>query len=199
MDRYIVQALPVMLVGGILVVMTATRCLQLVQSRVLHVLPFGALGSVTLSDICVGILISGLFMLYFGGWRPLSLLPRLHGFRWRRQQHRPASRTHCPSNPSAWGCLSRHNAPFPTPCLLPLSPCVPCRPSSPASPLTPPTPPSHPSPPRYPIYHPQWWYAPPWPPSTARTGVACGPWTRSPPSCVAGPLALMPAWWWWAA
>jgi hypothetical protein len=64
--RYIVQALPVLLVSGILVVMSLTRCIQIVQQRVFHVLPFGALGSMTLSDICVGILISGLFMLYFG-------------------------------------------------------------------------------------------------------------------------------------
>jgi hypothetical protein len=64
--RYIVQALPVLLVSGILVVMSLTRCIQIVQQRVFRVLPFGALGSMTLSDICVGILISGLFMLYFG-------------------------------------------------------------------------------------------------------------------------------------
>jgi hypothetical protein len=61
-----VQALPALLVGGILFVMGATRLLQFVQSRVFHVLPFGALGSLTLSDVCVGILISGLFMMYFG-------------------------------------------------------------------------------------------------------------------------------------
>ncbi len=31
-----------------------------------HTLPFGAMSNLSLSDICVGVLISGLFMLYFG-------------------------------------------------------------------------------------------------------------------------------------
>ena len=64
--RYIIQSLPLILVGGIGIVMLATRALQLFQSRVLHVLPFGSLGNFSLVDACIGILVSGLFMLYFG-------------------------------------------------------------------------------------------------------------------------------------
>lgn len=64
--RYIIQSLPLILVLSIALVMAATRLLQFVQSRVFHVLPVGALSSSNLSDICVGILVSGLFMLYFG-------------------------------------------------------------------------------------------------------------------------------------
>jgi hypothetical protein len=64
--RFIVQSLPLILVGGIAIVMTATRGVQLVQRHVLHVLPFGSLGQFSLSDVCIGILVSGLFMMYFG-------------------------------------------------------------------------------------------------------------------------------------
>jgi hypothetical protein len=64
--RMIVQSLPLMLVGGIAIVMTATRVLQLVQTHVLHVLPFGSLGHFSMRDVCAGIFVSGLFMMYFG-------------------------------------------------------------------------------------------------------------------------------------
>ena len=64
---YVVQLLPIILLGGIVVVMAATRALQLVQQHVFHVLPFGALSKHSLTDVCIGIFISGLFMLYFGG------------------------------------------------------------------------------------------------------------------------------------
>ena len=62
------QSLPLILVGGITVVMTGTRVVQLVQRHVLHVLPFGSLGQFSLPDVCIGILVSGLFMMYFGAW-----------------------------------------------------------------------------------------------------------------------------------
>jgi hypothetical protein len=65
--RLLVQALPAILAGGIIVVMTATRAMQLVQTHVLHVLPFGSLGQFSVLDVCTGILVSGLFMMYFGG------------------------------------------------------------------------------------------------------------------------------------
>jgi hypothetical protein len=67
LHRFIVQSLPLILVGGIAIVMTATRVVQLVQTHVLHVIPFGSLGQFSLPDVCVGILVSGLFMMYFGG------------------------------------------------------------------------------------------------------------------------------------
>ena len=60
------QSLPLILMGGIAVVMAATRVLQLVQTHVLHVLPFGALSQFSLGDVCEGILVSGSFMMYFG-------------------------------------------------------------------------------------------------------------------------------------
>ncbi len=63
---YIVQSLPLILIGGICVVLSATWIIQQVQVRVLHTLPFGALRQVSLTDVCVGIAISGTFMLYFG-------------------------------------------------------------------------------------------------------------------------------------
>jgi hypothetical protein len=64
--RLIVQSLPLMLVCGISIVVTATRLLQLVQTHVLHVLPFGSLGQLSILDVCAGIFVSGLFMMYFG-------------------------------------------------------------------------------------------------------------------------------------
>ena len=55
-----------LLLIGVLVALVGTKALQTVQSKVFHVLPFGALSATSLSDVCIGILISGLFMLYFG-------------------------------------------------------------------------------------------------------------------------------------
>jgi hypothetical protein len=40
-----------------MLVMGLTRLLQLVQSKVFHVLPFGALSNHSLFDICVGIFV----------------------------------------------------------------------------------------------------------------------------------------------
>ncbi len=66
--RYIVQSLPRVLLGGVGIALAGTRALQLVQSKVFHVIPFGLLTKFSIVDACVGILVSGLFMLYFGGW-----------------------------------------------------------------------------------------------------------------------------------
>ncbi len=63
---YVVQSLPLLLLAGIAVVMTVTRTIQWVQQHVFRVLPFGALSQHSLLDSCIGILISGVFMLYFG-------------------------------------------------------------------------------------------------------------------------------------
>ena len=54
------------LLVGIVVVMAVTRAIQLAQQHVFHTLPFGALSKLSLTDVCIGIFISGLFMLYFG-------------------------------------------------------------------------------------------------------------------------------------
>jgi hypothetical protein len=64
--RNIIQSLPLMLLVGIGVVMLGTRAVQLVQSKVFHVIPFGLLTKFSIVDTCVGILVSGLFMLYLG-------------------------------------------------------------------------------------------------------------------------------------
>ena len=65
-DRWLVTAaLPLILVGAVLVVVAATRCLQCVQRNVLHTLPFGATSDTSLTDTCIGILISGNYYLYF--------------------------------------------------------------------------------------------------------------------------------------
>ena len=63
---YIIQALPLTLTLGITVVVVTTKALQWLQRTVLGVLPFGALSVVSLADVCFGMLISGIFMLYFG-------------------------------------------------------------------------------------------------------------------------------------
>ena len=57
------------MLGGVGIAMAGTRVVQLVQSRVFHTIPFGALSNFSLVDTCIGILVSGLFMLYFGELR----------------------------------------------------------------------------------------------------------------------------------
>lgn len=64
--RMVIEGLPVLLIAVVVLVLLVTRSVQQFQSRVLHVLPFGALSNFSLGDACVGILVSGLFMLYFG-------------------------------------------------------------------------------------------------------------------------------------
>ncbi len=80
--------LPLTLASGIGVVMALTRALQWMQFRVLHKLPFGSLSQFNLKDVCLGILTSGLVMMYFGA-QCLShpLAPCLKSFcdlAWRR-------------------------------------------------------------------------------------------------------------------
>jgi hypothetical protein len=55
-----------MLLGGVVVALVGTRTLQLLQSKVFHTIPFGALSKFSIVDACVGMLVSGAFMLYFG-------------------------------------------------------------------------------------------------------------------------------------
>ncbi len=64
--RYVIQSLPLMLLGGVGLALVGTRLLQLVQSRVFHVVPFGLLSKFSIQNASVGILVSGSFMLYFG-------------------------------------------------------------------------------------------------------------------------------------
>ncbi len=55
-----------MLVVGVGAVLLSVRAVQWTQSHVFHVLPFGALTNFDVMDACTGILVSGLFMIYFG-------------------------------------------------------------------------------------------------------------------------------------
>jgi hypothetical protein len=63
---YIVQLLPGLLFAGIGVVLVGTKAIQLVQVKLLHTLPLGALSAVSTVDVCIGVCFSGVFMLYFG-------------------------------------------------------------------------------------------------------------------------------------
>ncbi len=64
--RYVVQSLPLLLLGGVGLALVGTRVLQLVQSKVFHVIAFGQLTKFNTGDACMGILVSGSFMLYLG-------------------------------------------------------------------------------------------------------------------------------------
>lgn len=69
------QSLPLILLGATYLVWVSTRALQLLQSRVFHVLPFGSMSPTSLSDTCVGIVISGVYMMYFGEyWEPCGIM-----------------------------------------------------------------------------------------------------------------------------
>ena len=65
-DKWLVTAsLPALLFLAVATVLAATRLLQLVQRVVFHVLPFGATTDVNLHDVCIGVLITGSYYLYF--------------------------------------------------------------------------------------------------------------------------------------
>ncbi len=69
----VTQSLPLILVGSVGIVVLLTRVLQFVQRKVFKVLPFGAAGDLHLSDICLGVMITGSYYLYFRTWvRALS-------------------------------------------------------------------------------------------------------------------------------
>jgi hypothetical protein len=61
-----VQSLPLMLVAGVGLVLVAAKTLQFVQSRLLHRVSSLSLSKFNIVDVCVGILVSGSFMIYFG-------------------------------------------------------------------------------------------------------------------------------------
>jgi hypothetical protein len=73
--RYIVQSLPLILVGSVAVVLLCIRTVQLVQSRLLHMIPFGALTNWSSVNVGVGVVVSGSFMLYFGASCPACRSP----------------------------------------------------------------------------------------------------------------------------
>jgi hypothetical protein len=61
----VTQCLPIILVLAVGVVLASTRLLQLLQRKVFKVVPFGAAGELNLVDVCIGILITGSYYLYF--------------------------------------------------------------------------------------------------------------------------------------
>jgi hypothetical protein len=65
---YIVEALPIMLAVSIVVVVAGVRVLQVCQRVVFRRLPFGATSDTSLTDVVIGIFITGLFYLYFRTW-----------------------------------------------------------------------------------------------------------------------------------
>jgi hypothetical protein len=68
-------------------VLLATRVLQLVQTHILHVLPFGSVGQFSLRDACAGIFVSGLFMMYFGACDGLTSKFRAGSFALANVRH----------------------------------------------------------------------------------------------------------------
>ncbi len=66
-----VQSLPLLLLGGVGLALVGTRALQLLQSKVWHVPadPDDRLAAFNIEDACMGILVSGSFMLYLGPLR----------------------------------------------------------------------------------------------------------------------------------
>ena len=61
----ITEALPIILVCAVVIVLVCTRFLQFVQRKVFGVVPFGAAGELNLVDVCIGVLITGSYYLYF--------------------------------------------------------------------------------------------------------------------------------------
>ena len=66
---YVVESLPGILLVSVCVVIGVTRTLQWAQRYFFGRLPFGALSTLNLIDVCIGVFISGLFMLYYGKTR----------------------------------------------------------------------------------------------------------------------------------
>ena len=64
----VTEALPFILMFAVLIVLIGTRLLQFVQRKVFGVVPFGAAGELNLVDVCIGILITGNYYLYFRTW-----------------------------------------------------------------------------------------------------------------------------------
>jgi hypothetical protein len=61
----VTQGLPLILLLAVGLVLVLTRGLQFVQRKVFKVVPFGATGDLNLVDVCIGVLITGSYYLYF--------------------------------------------------------------------------------------------------------------------------------------
>lgn len=62
------ESIPLLLLVGVGVVLVGARLLQTCERRLLGRLPTGATSDVHLIDVCLGILLTGLYYTYFGGW-----------------------------------------------------------------------------------------------------------------------------------
>ncbi len=73
------QSLPLLpvLVAAVLLTLAAIRCLQWLQTHVLHMLPLGATSSISLNSICTSVLLGGWYMLYFGAYRASWVVTRV--------------------------------------------------------------------------------------------------------------------------
>ncbi len=74
---FMTQALPLVLAVSIVTIVLATRLLQFLQRFVFHVVPFGATAQLSLVDASIGILITGVYHLYFGASRAVLTVSRL--------------------------------------------------------------------------------------------------------------------------
>ena len=70
------QALPLLMVVGMLACAVGFRALQTIQRRVLHVMPIGSLSKLTLAEWAVRVLVAGVFLIYLGN--PANALPPGH-------------------------------------------------------------------------------------------------------------------------
>ncbi len=61
----VTSSLPLLLVSAVAIILLCTRLLQQFQQRVLRMVPFGATAELNLTDLCIGILITGSYYLYF--------------------------------------------------------------------------------------------------------------------------------------
>ena len=63
---FLTESIPVMLVCTVVIVLISARVFQLGQRLLLGRLPTGATSDMHLIDICLGILLTGLYYVYFG-------------------------------------------------------------------------------------------------------------------------------------
>ena len=66
MKWFVVESIPIMLILTVAVVLISARVFQLLQRLLLGRLPTGATSDVHLIDICLGIILTGLYYVYFG-------------------------------------------------------------------------------------------------------------------------------------
>ncbi len=74
LSRYVVQSLPLLLLGGVGLALVGARALQQVKVKLFKLFPDTAAGQLPVTtfnvgDACMGILVSGSFMLYLGPFR----------------------------------------------------------------------------------------------------------------------------------